>query len=300
MSAVKVRDLPEKMVHSEQREPAYTHSEDNMDISPEKSSCLFPIKEITPYTTILDLVDASRIPELKRNLLDLLEKFDINDLPCITEDNLEETAGLNFQITSIQDQTDRTFILKRDTLWAKHLLLHEEKELFTIKLHRVHKVPKNAVTVQVLDQNLYLSSIPDPSGYVQLLSPGEKIPDFNDPETSKFFFYLENTDEDLYSFESSTNSNCFISTPAEMNDRVTIQPISKKDIYHMDFKVDQQIIIPTSRLTLRLSLTQKANITDLWIKVIRHNVFHEKSLVAEEDFATPVNALTSTPESPST
>ncbi|XP_075061284.1 uncharacterized protein LOC142149878 isoform X2 [Mixophyes fleayi] len=360
---------------------ACTYSKNYVDISPGRRhfslKYLFPSKPITystpPYMTVLENVVIVRFPVRRRKLMDMIKKFDPNDISYITEyesriirvnpqpqpvsvrekfvlngdkrklkfsqdisyikgyesriirvnpqpqptsirekfvlndfsliRDTERIIGINLPTTSMQDQSNRKFVVNGDILMSKFLVgsnddIERMQAKFIIRIHRQRVSPRTAVTVKVDNKDLYLSYTPSEDRGLKLVPLGQMTLDLTNPEARPFFFFITDTSNSKHSFESAAELDCFISTSTQKNDRVTVQPKSQQNTYYMDFTFDSG---NNNSVGNGFEFAQKPSIND-WIDYFNERIFHEmdESIIEERDFEMFGNEMTSKLASSST
>ncbi|XP_044138974.1 uncharacterized protein LOC122929456 [Bufo gargarizans] len=187
----------------------------------------FPVKPIIyptpPYMSIeRDGIEVVRFPVRSRKLMDMIKKFDPNDITYIVDGSFFES--LPNDATFIQDTSRKYFVINGESVRAKWMQQPNKAPKFKITFHETRE--KGVITIQVKDQDLYLSYKPNPDKQLKVLPLGQKSLDFDKPETKEFFFYLSNVNKIEYSIESAKQPGCFISTSTDENVHVTVEPAS--------------------------------------------------------------------------
>ncbi|XP_040270547.1 uncharacterized protein LOC120986200 [Bufo bufo] len=202
----------------------------------------FPIKQIIyptpPYMSIRrDGIEVFRFPVRSRKLMDMIKKFDPNDITYIEDSSFLERFPND--ATSIQDTSHKYFVISGNSVWAKWVRQPNTAPKFKITFHETRE-NRSVITLQVKDQDQYLSYKPNPDKQLKVLSLGQKRLDFDNPETKEFFFYLSNVNSTSYSIESAKQPGCFISTSPDENVHVTVQPAS--NTHRREFQFDAKML----------------------------------------------------------
>lgn len=208
----------------------------------------FPIKQnvypTAPYMTIRrDGIEVFRLPVSRRKLMDMIKKFDPNDISYIDEHSFYERLP-QADATSIQDPANKYFVINGDTVWAKALQGSngQLKAKFKITVHSRWDIAKPPITLQVQNQDLYLAYEPNADRQLKVLPLGQRILDFKNPDTRRFFFYLVPVANRRYSFRPVTDPDSLISTSPDSSSRVTAEPASGNS-HHTVFAFDATFVI---------------------------------------------------------
>ncbi|XP_044135096.1 uncharacterized protein LOC122927371 [Bufo gargarizans] len=200
----------------------------------------FPVKPIIyptpPYMSIRrDGIEVVRFPVRSRKLMDMIKKFDPNDITYIEDGSFFERFPND--ATSIQDTSDKYFVISGESVRAKWMQQSNTAPKFKITFHETRE-NRCVITLQVKDQDLYLSYKPNPDKQLKVLPLGQKSLDFDKPETKEFFFYLINVNSKEYSIESAKQPGCFITTYPDENVHVTVEPASNTLCKELKFDVN--------------------------------------------------------------
>ncbi|XP_075711477.1 uncharacterized protein LOC142748261 [Rhinoderma darwinii] len=156
-------------------------------------------------------------------------KLALKDISFINNSRFIERIS-QLDNTSIRDPANKYFVINGDNVWAQPLqgdnvLL---KAKFKITVHSRLNIIRPPITLQVKDQDLYLSYQPNADKQLKVLPLGQRSLDFTKPETRPFFFYLVPVSNRKYSFESVMERDGIICTSPDSKSRVTVEPASDK------------------------------------------------------------------------
>ncbi|XP_053320391.1 uncharacterized protein LOC128492006 [Spea bombifrons] len=198
-----------------------------------------------PYASLREnIAKVFIVPVRKRRFLDMIKKFDLNDLSYVyfsTSDNEHEFIGTNTP-TPIMDIFQKSCVVENGTLWAKSLQGQNVnlKAKFIIGIGNLAQGEKTPVSLNIYNTNLYLSY---QSGKLQVQPETQNAINYTSPDAQKFFFFVTQTGSVTYSFEPVTAPNWFLSTSSQGNSPVTVQPLSANS-YNKEFKFDPGYFIP--------------------------------------------------------
>ncbi|XP_066446107.1 uncharacterized protein [Eleutherodactylus coqui] len=198
------------------------------------SNYLFPVKQITyptpPYMSIRrDETKVFRPTVTRRKLMDMIKKFDSKDISYIDWTFDKEASFFIPQVTSIQDSVNKYFIVNSGTVWARPLqgANIQVKATFDIAFHFIRDLREPVITLQVHDQDQYVSYEPNGDKRLKVLPLGQR----NLQDAREFFFYLRRVTNSTYAFEPVQQPGGLISTSQDSNSPVTVQPASANTHY---------------------------------------------------------------------
>ncbi|CAH2274914.1 PREDICTED: uncharacterized protein LOC108712739 isoform X2 [Pelobates cultripes] len=206
----------------------------------------------TPYQSL-----RQQIPKIltilakKRRYLNMIKKFDANDISYINYSNHHESLNPGFESlnpdrdiikkeTSIRDDINHYFIQANDILMAKVLQGSNEakKAKFTIIVGKP-KNQKTPVTLQIVDKKQYLTY---ESGKLILQVYQDSDIDYSNQNPPKYFFYMSETPDSKYTFEPVMAQNMVISTTKTDTSKVTVEPNSS-NIHYNAFVLDTDLVL---------------------------------------------------------
>ncbi|XP_056427254.1 uncharacterized protein LOC130368054 [Hyla sarda] len=273
----------------------------NLDMSPVMNHYSFrsfiPVKQIIypipPYMSIRrDGIEVFKLPVSRRRLMDMIKKFDPNDITYIDESSYTRFSKVDN--TSIRDHLNKYFVINNDTVWAKHLAGENEqlKAQFKIQVHVKWNPAKPPITLQVQNQDLYLSYDPNAERQLKLLPLGQRALDFTNPDTKRFFFYITPVANRKYSFEPVMASGSLLSTSNDSTSRVTVEPAS--NTYYTDFAFDAAFNMGVmNRPSFVGPDIEKTSEDDTTFYSNQDKLFQDRyqSILAQEDYLMDVTSL---------
>ncbi|XP_077116934.1 uncharacterized protein LOC143773344 [Ranitomeya variabilis] len=199
----------------------------------------FSVQPITyptpPYMSIRrEGIEMFQLPVTQRKLMDMIKKFDPNDISYI--DDQEFITMQKTDITSIRDPLSKYFVIKGDTVWARSLQGANEQAKFKVSLYINLNKTKPPITLQVQNQDLFLSYQPNEQRQLKVLPLGQRNLDITNPDTRHFFFNIIEVANKKFSLEPVTEPDWFISTAPD-NGPVTVEP-SSDQTHYMAFSFD--------------------------------------------------------------
>ncbi|XP_073506990.1 uncharacterized protein [Phyllobates terribilis] len=235
-----------------------------------------------PYMSIRrEGIEMFQLPVTQRKLMDMIKKFDPNDISYIDDKPLRfaqktditsirdqlskyfvikggnvwarSLQGGNEQdnsyiddkplrfaqktdITSIRDQLSKYFVIKGGNVWARSLQGGNEQAKFKVKVYIGLNRRRQPITLQVQNQDLFLSYQPNANRLLKVLPLGQRNLDITNPETKQFFFNIVEVANKKFSLEPVTEPDWFISTAPDSSP-VTVEP-SSDQTHYMSFAFD--------------------------------------------------------------
>ncbi|KAM4039420.1 uncharacterized protein ACNLHF_017570 isoform 2-T2 [Anomaloglossus baeobatrachus] len=254
---------------------------------------LLSVKPITyptpPYMSIRrEEIEMFRLPVMQRKLMDMIKKFDPNDISYI-DDNLRITMQKT-DITSIRDQLSKYFVIRGGAVWAMSLQGANEQAKFKVNIYIRANKTRPPITLQVQNQDLYLSYQPNADRLLKVLPLGQRNLDITNPETRHFFFNIIQIAPQKFSLEPVTEPDCFIST-ARNTSRVTVEP-SSDQTHSMAFAFDINFDIGyVSGSKFRPDTEDTSNDTSFYRYNDRFLQDRYQSFLAREDYVMDVSSL---------